>query len=87
VYADDNVRHVGNVFSSAVDRNLDVASFHFTHEETRVQKFNYSDKSEVNAGWKAIQREMAGDMVATSSPKPSPRKVVVRRGRYKARCR
>jgi hypothetical protein len=83
VYADDNVRHVGNVFSSAVDRNLDVASFHFTHEETRVQKFNYGDKSEVDAGWKAIERELSGEKVVKStkptSPKPSVRKVVPKR--------
>jgi hypothetical protein len=88
VYADDNVRHVGNVFSSAVDRNLDVASFHFTHEETRVQRFNYSDKSEVNAGWKAIQTELAGDKVAKSlSPASSTTKVVVKRRIVRRCCR
>jgi hypothetical protein len=83
VYADDNVRHVGSVFSSAVDRNLDVASFHFTHEETRVQKFNYGDKSEMDAGWRAIKRDLVGEKVVKSTksppPKPSVRKVVPKR--------
>jgi hypothetical protein len=55
VYADDNVRHVGNVFSSAVDRNLDVASFHYQHEDTRVQKFNYGSKDDVTRRWHRLR--------------------------------
>ena len=55
VYADDNVRHVGSVFSSAVDRNLDVASFHYTREDTRVQKFNYGSKDDVTRRWHRLR--------------------------------
>jgi hypothetical protein len=55
VYADDNVRHVGSVFSSAVDRNLDVSSFHYTKEDTRVQKFQYGDKSDVTRRWHRLR--------------------------------
>jgi hypothetical protein len=36
MYIDDNVRHVGNVFSAAVDRNIEVSSFHYQREDVRV---------------------------------------------------
>jgi hypothetical protein len=55
VYADDNVRHVGNVFSSAVDRDLDIASFQYQHEDTRVQKFNYGNKDDVTRRWHRLR--------------------------------
>ncbi len=51
VYVDDNVRHVGNVFSAAVDRHLEVSSFHYQHEDVRVQRFNYGDKGDVTRRW------------------------------------
>jgi hypothetical protein len=58
VYVDDNVRHVGNVFSAAVARNKEVSVFHFQHEDVRVQRFQYSDKREVAEAWrKARGRE------------------------------
>ena len=56
VYVDDNVRHVGNVFSAAVARNLEVSSFHYQHEDVRVQRFQYGDKTAVDAAWQAVQR-------------------------------
>jgi uncharacterized protein DUF2608 len=89
VYVDDNVRHVGNVFSAAVDRGLDVASFNYTHEETRVQRFNYSDKRDVTARWKAIEREIAGGKVAKAHKvaKPNSRKVVPTRRYGRRFCR
>jgi hypothetical protein len=60
IYADDNLRHVGSVFSAAVARDLDVSSFHYQHEDPRVQRFNYSDKRDVDREWKAVQRELEG---------------------------
>jgi hypothetical protein len=56
VYVDDNVRHVGNVFSAAVDRNLEVSSFHYQHEDVRVQRFQYGDKGDVDGRWRILQR-------------------------------
>jgi hypothetical protein len=88
VFLDDNVKHVGDVFSAATDRNLDIASFHWRHEDTRVARFNYSDKQDVDRRWKAIQRELAGEKVATvkeTAPrtvtvrKVSPRRIICRR--------
>lgn len=55
VYVDDNVRHVGNVFSAAVARGKEVSVFHFQHEEVRVQRFQYSDKREVVAAWQKVK--------------------------------
>jgi hypothetical protein len=55
IYVDDNVRHVGNVFSAAVARHLDASVFHYQHEDTRVQHFQYSDKREVDDAWAAIK--------------------------------
>ena len=83
IYVDDNVKHVGNVFSAAVARNLDVSSFHYQCEDTRVQRFNYSDKKDVDRRWKAISGEVA-DAVVVKSP---TRKVIVRRRGFRACCR
>jgi hypothetical protein len=79
VYVDDNVRHVGNVFSAAVDRGIDVASFHYQREDRRVQRFNYSDKRDVDKQWKRIQRTMAGSTEAKTPLKATPRRGCCRR--------
>jgi hypothetical protein len=55
VYVDDNVRHVGNVFSAAVDRNLEISSFQYQHEEVRVQRFQYGDKGDVTRRWHQLR--------------------------------
>lgn len=55
VYVDDNVRHVGNVFSAALARKLDISSFQYQHEDVRVQRFQYGDKSEVTRGWHRLR--------------------------------
>ncbi len=55
VYVDDNVRHVGSVFSAAVARNIEVSSFQYQHEDVRVQRFQYSDKADMDAQWAAIK--------------------------------
>lgn len=55
VYADDNVRHVGNVFSSAVDRNLDAAVFQYQREDPIVQRFNYGSKDDVTRRWHRLR--------------------------------
>jgi hypothetical protein len=84
VYVDDNVKHVGNVFSAAVARNLDVSSFHYQCEDIRVQKFNYSDKSDVDRRWREISGEERATAVVVKSP---PRKVIIRRRFCRACCR
>jgi hypothetical protein len=85
IYVDDNVRHVGNVFSSTVDRGIDIASFHYQHEDTRVQRFNYGDKQHVHARWKAIERELAGRKIVRSST-ISPCKAAMPCSRRRVRC-
>jgi hypothetical protein len=55
VYVDDNVRHVGAVFSAAVARNIEVSSFHYQHEDVVVQRFQYGDKREVDEAWAAVK--------------------------------
>jgi len=87
IYVDDNVKHVGNVFSAAVDRNLDVSSFHYQREDTRVQRFNYSDKKDVDRRWKAIAGAAESKADVAVVVKSPPRKVMVRRHRgVRARC-
>jgi hypothetical protein len=58
VYADDNVRHVGNVFSAAVDRNLEIATFHYQREDVRVQRFQYGNKCDVYCRWRKLSRSL-----------------------------
>jgi Protein of unknown function (DUF2608) len=66
VYMDDNVRHVGAVFSAAVARKIEVSSFQYTHEDTRVQRFQYSDKANMDAEWAAVKG--GGKVVAVAKP-------------------
>lgn len=74
IYLDDNVKHVGNVFSAAEARGLDVSTFHYQREDTRVQRFNYSDKRDVDLRWRAIKQAAeafpasVGPEVITYSP-------------------
>lgn len=56
VFVDDNVRHVGNVFSTAFDRGIEVSSFHYRHEDLRVQQFAYGDKRDVDSRWRTLKR-------------------------------
>jgi len=64
VYVDDNVKHVGNVFSAAVARDIEISSFHFQHEDVVVQRFAYGDKTAVDDAWQAIKRGAAKVSVA-----------------------
>jgi hypothetical protein len=66
VYVDDNVRHVGAVFSAAVARNIEVSSFQYQHEDVRVQRFQYSDKADMDAEWAAVKG--GGKVVSVSKP-------------------
>lgn len=66
VYVDDNVRHVGAVFSAAVARNIEVSSFQYLHEDTRVQRFQYGDKANMDAEWAAVKN--GGKTVSVSKP-------------------
>ncbi len=66
VYVDDNVRHVGSVFSAAVTHGLEATVFQYQHEDTRVQRFQYSDKSDMDAQWAAIKN--GGQAVAVAKP-------------------
>jgi hypothetical protein len=66
VYVDDNLRHVGAVFSAAVARNIEVSSFQYQREDTRVQKFWYSDKANMDAEWAAVKR--GAQVVSVSKP-------------------
>jgi hypothetical protein len=94
VYVDDNVRHVGSVFSAAVARHIEVSSFHYQHEDVRVQRFAYGDKTAVDDAWQAVKRsihevtaakpatepETHIDCVPTQSPRSAP-------CRRRCRCR
>jgi hypothetical protein len=83
IYVDDNLKHVGNVFSAATARNLDVSSFQYQHEDALVQRFNYSDKSAVDRRWK----EISGAKVTVSKvvEKHPMRSSIVHR-RFRKRC-
>jgi uncharacterized protein DUF2608 len=75
VYVDDNVRHVGAVFSAAVARNIEVSSFQYQHEDIRVQRFQYGDKADMDAQWAAIKG--GGQVVSASKPPAEPAPVIV----------
>ena len=66
VYVDDSVRHVGAVFSAAVARNIEVSSFQYQREDTRVQRFQYGDKANMDAEWAAIKG--GGQVVSVAKP-------------------
>ena len=66
VYVDDNVRHVGAVFSAAAERNIEVSSFQYQREDTRVQRFQYGDKANMDAEWAAVKG--GGQVVSVSKP-------------------
>jgi hypothetical protein len=82
VYVDDNVRHVGNVFSAAVARKLEIASFQYQHEELRVQRFDYGDKHEVDQEW----RRIAGVKQKVTAAKPTERSATPKRRRCRPCC-
>jgi hypothetical protein len=69
VYVDDNVRHVGAVFSAAVARNIDVSSFQYQHEDVRVQRFQYGDKADMDAEWAAVKG--GAKIVSVAKPQAS----------------
>jgi hypothetical protein len=73
VFVDDNVRHVGSVFSSAVDRDLEITVFQYQHEDVRVQRFAYSDKREVADQWRKLKRSIDEPFAS----KPAPRRETV----------
>ena len=79
VYVDDNVRHVGSVFSAAVARNIEVSSFQYQHEDARVQRFQYSDKANMDAEWAAIKD--GGKVVSVSKPQAEKPTLQVERRR------
>ncbi len=73
VYVDDNVRHVGSVFSAAVARNIEISSFQYQHEDLIVQRFQYGDKTKVDAAWQAVKN--GGKMISAAKPQanePAP---------------
>jgi hypothetical protein len=69
VFVDDNVRHVGSVFTSAVDRDLEVTVFQYQREDLRAQRFAYSDKRDVTDRWRSVKQSIDD----TFSAKPRPR--------------
>jgi hypothetical protein len=54
------------VFSAAVARNIEVSSFQYQHEDTRVQRFQYGDKANMDAEWSAVKN--GGKTVSVSKP-------------------
>jgi hypothetical protein len=60
VYVDDNVRHVGAVFSAAVARKIEVTSYQYQREDVRVQRFQYGDKTAVDDAWLAMKNSERG---------------------------
>lgn len=66
VYVDDNLRHVGAVFSAAAARNMEVSAFQYQREDTRVQKFWYSDKGNMDSEWAAVKG--GAHVVSVSKP-------------------
>jgi hypothetical protein len=96
VYVDDNVRHVGAVFSAATARNIEISSFQYQREDVRVQRFQYGDKAEMDAQWAAVKN--GGKVVSVAKPQsielapkidPGPKKTfsISRPRRRCCRCR
>jgi len=58
VYADDHIRHVAYVFAAAAGRGIEIEAFHYTREETRVKRFQYGDKGDVDRRWRKLSRTL-----------------------------
>ncbi len=56
LYVDDHSRHVSRVFDALVRRGIEVTTFHYTHEDDRVDQFAYGDKTRVTRQWQRIAR-------------------------------
>ena len=54
VFVDDTEKHVMRVYDALARRGVDVAAYHYTHEEGRVDRFTYGDKSSVTKQWQQI---------------------------------
>jgi hypothetical protein len=58
VFVDDHGRHVGRVFAALTGRDMEVTVMHYYHEDTRVARFQYSDKREVASRWRRLRRTL-----------------------------
>lgn len=59
VFVDDHGRHVSRVYDALVRRGIEVTTFHYTHEDSRVERFAYGDKGQVTREWRRIERVLA----------------------------
>lgn len=62
VYVDDHVRHVSRVYDALSRRGIEVTTFRYTHEDDRVKRFAYGDKSEVTRQWQTIEDLLQGKL-------------------------
>lgn len=58
VYVDDHNHHVVRVLDALQRRGLDVSGYHYEREETKVDAFRYSDKTDVSRQWRRLDRTL-----------------------------
>ncbi len=58
LYIDDHGRHVSRVYDALTRRGMEVTTYHYTHEDSRVRQFAYSDKARVTRQWQRIARAL-----------------------------
>lgn len=58
LYVDDHGRHVSRVYDAMSRRGIEVTTYHYTHEDARVDRFAYGDKTEVTRQWRRIRKAL-----------------------------
>ena len=70
LYVDDHGRHVSRVYDALVRRGIEVTTYHYTHEDARVDRFAYGDKSCVTRQWECIAEAIGIDKKEEVAAKP-----------------
>jgi Protein of unknown function (DUF2608) len=58
VYVDDNIRHVAYVFAAVAGRGKEITAYHYTREDSNVNRFQYGNKDDVAQRWKKLSHTL-----------------------------
>ncbi len=54
LYVDDHGRHVSRIYDAMTRRGIEVTTYHYTHQDQRVDRFAYGDKQQVSQQWRRL---------------------------------
>lgn len=58
VYVDDHGRHVSRVYDALNRRGIATTTYHYKREDTKVKRFQYSDKKSVTRRWMLLDKTL-----------------------------